>query len=212
MGRHWFGQSPSDWTFKTGDGNTVVLAPDKPLTFWSQPVGGQRYDDLLDEDGNKITEIRSATGLGDLPPGSIPRFQGPEDVWLMWVDGGVGVRFAMLATDVGDTLALVPDTVAVVAAIQATLATLAHVARTGLYSDLAGTPALARVATTGRYPDLNELPAPGLQYVTKGAEGWPVRSSTAPDANRPAMWIGASPAPPNGGAYSLDNDLWAAVA
>ncbi|WP_242890815.1 hypothetical protein [Actinomadura litoris] len=212
MDRHWFGQSSSDWAFKTGDGGAVVLDPDKPLTFWSQPVGGQRYVDLLDENGNQVTEVRSATGLGDLPTGLIPRFQGPAGVWLMWVDGGAGVRFAMLATDVGDTLALVPDAVAALTTIQTSLAALAQVARTGLYSDLAGAPTLARVATTGRYPDLTELPAPGLQYVLRGADGWPVRASTAPDANRPAMWIGASPAPPNGGAYSLDNDSWVAVA
>ncbi|MBO2459827.1 hypothetical protein [Actinomadura violacea] len=210
--RHWFGQTPSDWAFKVGDGNTVVLDPDKPLTFWSQPVGGQQYDDLLDEDGNKITEGRSASGLGDLPPGAIPRLQGPPGVWLMWVDGGAGVRFAMLAIDLGDTLALVPDAVAAVTTIQAALAALAQVARTGLYGDLAGAPVLARVATTGRYPDLSELPAPGLQIVIKDGDGWPTRASTAPDSTRPAMWIGTSPAPPNGGAYALDTDLWVAVA
>ncbi|MER6809997.1 hypothetical protein ABT299_12020 [Spirillospora sp. NPDC000708] len=210
--RHWFGQTPSDYAFKVGADNAVLLDPDKPLTCWSQAAGGAPYNDLLDEDGVATTTIRSATGLGDLPPGAIPRFQGPPGVWLVWIDGGAGVRFALVATDLGDTLAKVADAAAAAAAAQEALAALAQVASSGLYSDLSGAPVLARVATTGRYLDLSELPAPGLQFVLKAADGWPTRASTAPDSDRPAMWIGVSPAPPNGGAYALDTDLWVAVA
>ena len=92
-----------------------------------------------------------------------------------------------------------------------TVAGLAVVASTGAYADLTGKPVLADVATSGDYADLDGAPAPGMQYVVKVGGSWPTRVTTAPDASRPAMWIGPAPAPASDGGYALDGDLWVAT-
>mgnify|MGYP001161939101 FL=1 len=102
--RHWFGQSLTDWTFTVGGGGEAVLAGGVEITCWSQPVGGSRYTDLLDESGTSITSVVSSDGSGGLPLGTIPRFQGPSDVTAMWADAGAGTRWLMLATDIGDVI------------------------------------------------------------------------------------------------------------
>jgi hypothetical protein len=209
--RHWFGQSPSDWTFALGTANAVVLSGGKNLTFWSQPSGGVQYLDLLDATGAEVSSIASATGDGELPVGTIPRFLGPEGITAMWVDGGAGARFIMLAVDIGDSLAVVNATAAAVTALQAAMAALATVASTGAYADLSGAPTLADVAETGQYADLLGAPPPGLQIVVKVGASWPLRAGTAPDISRPAMWIGPAPAPTAGAGYALESDLWVAT-
>jgi hypothetical protein len=108
MARHWFGQGVADWTFTAGPGDEAILAGDVDVTFWSQPSGGAQYTDLLDASANPITQVTSGDG-STLPVGTIPRFQGPDGVTLVWADAGGGARYAMVAVDLGDTVeALMP--------------------------------------------------------------------------------------------------------
>lgn len=109
MARHWFGQTPTDWTLDLGDATTddgVSTAPalatgPMVITFWDSSTGGSQYTDLLDASGDPITEVSSADGDGALPLGTIPRFQGPDGVTEMWADAGGGARYLMVATDLG---------------------------------------------------------------------------------------------------------------
>lgn len=101
MSRHWFGQSPSDWTFSVGDGDVAVLEGGVQVTFWNSPSGGVRYTDLLDQGDTPITEVVTGDGI-TLPIGVIPRFQGPDPATEMWADAGGGTRYLMTATDIGE--------------------------------------------------------------------------------------------------------------
>lgn len=112
MARHWFGQSPTDWTMTLGtpvDDGGVKTAPVSAMgpvtvTFWSAASGGTQYTDLLDASGNAITEVVTSDGTDGLAVGTIPRFRGPDqdpEVMEMWADAGGGVRYLMVATDLG---------------------------------------------------------------------------------------------------------------
>lgn len=124
MARHTFGRTLTDWGFTVGDGNTAVLAPGASLTFWTQQSGGVQYTDLLTEAGSAVSTITTADGSGDLAPGTIPLFSGPDGVTSMWVDGGsedwTG-RLLIVANDLGSLEARVAELEATVAAQQVLL-------------------------------------------------------------------------------------------
>lgn len=125
MARHTFGRTMTDWGFNVGDGNTAVLAPSVTLTFWTQQSGGVQYTDLLTEAGSAVTSITTADGAGDLAPGTIPLFSGPESVTTMWVDGGSEDwpgRVLIVANDLGGLAARVAALEAIVEAQQVMLA------------------------------------------------------------------------------------------
>lgn len=120
--RYWFGQTPTDWTFAKGTVTTdeetetssapaLVHGP-ITITFWDAPIGGNQLTDLLDASGSAVTVIVSAGEGGLLPLGTVPRFQGPDDVPQMWADAGGGVRFLMVSTDVGGDVKELQSTVA----------------------------------------------------------------------------------------------------
>lgn len=213
--RHWFGQSATDWTMALGGSTTsggVTTAPvlaEGPvtITLWTGKTGGAQITDLLDAGEAPITEVESGNG-SVLPLGTIPQFLGPPDVTQLWADAGGSARYLLTATDLGDALADVATNTADISDLQTQVGALATVAVTGEYPDLIDKPVLAAVATSGLYSDLSGAPAPGLQYVLKTAGSWPVRSVSAPDTARPAVWIGAEPAPPAGGSYALEGDAW----
>lgn len=103
--RHWFGQSLTDWTMTAGDGGAVLFAGGVTITFWSAPVGGEQYLDLLDSSGNTVSSITSSDGTGSLPVGTIPRFQGPDNgATVLWADAGGPARYLIVATDLGDVV------------------------------------------------------------------------------------------------------------
>ena len=104
MARHWFGQAPADWIFSVGTGNTAVLDAGVDIDIWSAKTGGSQYTDLLDASGAPVTSLVSGDG-SFLPAGTIPEFQGPDGVTEVWVDASAGVRFKLVATDLGADIA-----------------------------------------------------------------------------------------------------------
>lgn len=213
MARRTFGQSLTDFTITVGvDATPILAAGDVEITFWSAPTDGLNYDSLLDRFGAEVSFITSSDGSDGFPVGTIPEFQGPDgDVTELWADGGGGARFKMVATDLGTALAQVDTNTSTIADLQATVSGLAPVASDGLYSSLTGIPAFAPVATDGSYSALSGKPALGVQFVVKSGS-WPLRSVSAPDTGRPAMWIGAAPAPPATAGYAIEGDLFMATA
>ncbi|MEU5284114.1 SGNH/GDSL hydrolase family protein [Streptomyces sp. NPDC020755] len=81
MARYNFGQGVADFVVTPTDGIWAV-APDTPITFWTEPVEGTAYTDLLSEGGIPVTSIASDEY------GQIPRFAGPTGVTGMWADAG----------------------------------------------------------------------------------------------------------------------------
>lgn len=202
---HLFGGGTADFVVTSDGSGNLQLAADTPVWFYNAQTAGTRYTTgLTDVGGADITSVTSDS------TGAIPQLRGPTGVTVMWADGneGAGPRRLMVATDLGDALGDVATNAAAIAALQELVNALATVASTGEYDDLVGAPTLAAVAMSGLYSDLSGSPAPGLQYVLKSGGSWPVRSVSAPDAARPAVWIGAEPAPPAGGSYALDGDAW----
>ncbi|MFC9974294.1 hypothetical protein ACFVH6_25660 [Spirillospora sp. NPDC127200] len=101
--RFWFGRTPSDWTMEVAGDRSILATGSIPLTFWSSATGGFQYTDLLLEDGTVVSKIFSGNGT-DLPLGTIPAFQGPDGVTKVWVDSGVGTRWVLPATNLGDAI------------------------------------------------------------------------------------------------------------
>src|SRR5690606_21703680 len=106
MARHWFGGSLADWTFTHADDvdevdGLVQLAGGIIVTFWNARQGGTQYTDLLNEQGEPISEVVSGSdgdALGMLPP-----FQGPDGITYMWAEAGEGSPRALIAAwDLGD--------------------------------------------------------------------------------------------------------------
>lgn len=118
MARHTFGQTPTDWTMTISAGGVITAVGAVEVTFWSQPIGGVQYTDLLDAAGAAVTSVLSADGTGTLPLGTIPQFSGPDAVTDMWADAGGGARFKMVATDLGN---VITDLSATVAELQETV-------------------------------------------------------------------------------------------
>lgn len=109
MARHQFGGSLTDWTFAQLDGvdghdDIAQLIGGVEVTFWNLEVGGTQYTDLVDDGGAAITSVISSDGLDGRALGTIPPFEGPEDISVMWADGG-GPRALIVAWDVAQTAA-----------------------------------------------------------------------------------------------------------
>lgn len=153
MARHWFGRGAADWTFDTGAGDTVVLAPGVTLTFWNQATGGVQYTDLLDEGGDPIEEVVTSDGTG-LPKGTVPRFKAPDGVTVLWADSGAGSRVVLNATDLGDDVASLIERVTALETLVAEQQTLLSYALYGLKYD----------AGSGSYPAVPTELA-GQQYL-----------------------------------------------
>ncbi|WP_051468418.1 hypothetical protein [Actinomadura oligospora] len=107
--RYTFGASMPDWTMSADTNGVVRVAAGVALTFWSAPVDGLQYVDLLNMLGEPISTVYSGDGEVD-PVGAIPQFKGPEDVAAMWADTGSGSRTLIVATDAATAAtALIPD-------------------------------------------------------------------------------------------------------
>lgn len=128
--RYPFGGTLTDWTFSTGDtvtvgqvaGKNVVLVGGITVTFWDSEQGGNRYTDLLDDEGQPATSITSADGTGIRAMGQIPPFHGPDnDLKRMWAQAGDGPR-VLIEAQLGEAVQT-----AVTAAASAQVTVAAHV-------------------------------------------------------------------------------------
>lgn len=102
MARYPFGGSLVDWTFAraeevAGVPNLAQLVGGVQVTFWNAESGGTQYTDLLDMDGEPITYVTSSDGSDGYEIGTLPMFQGPDDIKKMWADAG-GQRALMITT------------------------------------------------------------------------------------------------------------------
>lgn len=85
MARYDFGQGIADFVVTPADGIWMV-APGAEITFWTEPVDGEQYTDLLSAGGVPVTSVTSDEY------GQLPRFSGPNDIFGMWADAGGGTR------------------------------------------------------------------------------------------------------------------------
>lgn len=112
MSRFWYGGGIADWTFAYGDdvvvgeltGEAAVVVGDIAVTFWSQEQGGDQYTDLVDADGNRVTEITSSAGTATRAKGQIPPFQGPDNITQMWAQAGDSGSRALVQGALGDAV------------------------------------------------------------------------------------------------------------
>lgn len=63
------------------------------ITFYDAETGGTQQTDLLDSNGTPVTSVTSGV------LGTIPTFQGPDGVSLLWADAGGGHRILLDARD-----------------------------------------------------------------------------------------------------------------
>ncbi|MWK39564.1 hypothetical protein GEV43_39915 [Actinomadura sp. J1-007] len=82
----------------------VLFAPGATLTCWNAQVGGTQYTDLRNAVGGAVTSVTSGDGVTG-PAGATPRFQAPDEVLTLWIDGGTGTRYLMVTTDLPALLA-----------------------------------------------------------------------------------------------------------
>lgn len=106
--RHMFGGTTSDYAMEQV-GNQLLLRPGVSGTVWDAVTGGTQLTDLTDTSGLPITVVVAASD------GSVA-FYGPDDVTTVYVDFGLGRRYAMVASDIA---AIVSARVAGVAAAAA---------------------------------------------------------------------------------------------
>lgn len=98
--RHPFGGTPADFVISANSTTKILSGMQATLTMWTQQTGGTRITDLQDASHNPITAVVTDAY------GSLPVFYGPADnTNVLWADAG-GARAKLLATDIGDRLAL----------------------------------------------------------------------------------------------------------
>lgn len=98
MTRHLFGGQPSDLAMQIA-GTTLSVKPGATLTVWDSLSGGNQLTDLTDLSANPISQV-----IADQYGGVT--FWGPDDggTSLLYIDGGLGVRYAMQAVDLGQSV------------------------------------------------------------------------------------------------------------
>ncbi len=103
MTRHLFGGQPSDLAMQIA-GTTLTVKPGATLTVWDSLSGGNQLTDLTDLSANPISQV-VADNFGGVT------FWGPDDsTSLLYIDGGLGVRYAMQAVDLGQSVAQLSST------------------------------------------------------------------------------------------------------
>lgn len=86
MARATFGDTAADYVVTVAPGGVLRVGAAE-LTFWSAKTGGTQHTDLL-LNGSPVTSIPVPED------GSIPEFQGPDGVTVLWADAG-GSRVRM---------------------------------------------------------------------------------------------------------------------
>ncbi|MEU0098269.1 glycerophosphodiester phosphodiesterase [Streptomyces sp. NPDC006267] len=78
-------------------GDQLLLRPGATGTVWDAVAGGTQLTDLTDTSGLPVT---SAVAASD----GFVTFYGPEDVTAVYLDFGFGRRYAMVASDIAETI------------------------------------------------------------------------------------------------------------
>ncbi|MFF3094131.1 glycerophosphodiester phosphodiesterase [Streptomyces cyaneofuscatus] len=90
--RHLFGGSTSDYAMEQV-GDQLLLRPGATGTVWDAVAGGTQLTDLTDTSGLPITSVVAASD-------GFVAFYGPEDATTVYLDFGLGRRYAMVASDI----------------------------------------------------------------------------------------------------------------
>lgn len=87
----------ADYVVTLGGDGAATLVPGATLTFYDSEAGGEQITDLVDLNGDPISD---GTLVADAY-GAVPPFRGPDGTYRLWVSADGGPRRAMVATDVG---------------------------------------------------------------------------------------------------------------
>ena len=122
MTRFWYGGTLADWTFDSRDGvdgidDLVQSLGGVEITFWTQEVGGERYLDLVNGSNTAVSSIFSSDGSDGRSVGTIPPFEGPDNVASMWASASGGPRLLIK----GQTEQALLDVIAQAAQVDADL-------------------------------------------------------------------------------------------
>ncbi|MEV1321950.1 hypothetical protein AB0J14_38380 [Micromonospora arborensis] len=102
--RYRFGGTVADYAITLGDTVSVpgmpgavtrgaVIVGGATVTVWNAREGGTRYTDLRTAAGTPVDSVLTSTGT-DL--GSIPEFDGPDGVRVLWASGNGGPRVMLV--------------------------------------------------------------------------------------------------------------------
>ncbi|WP_405506322.1 glycerophosphodiester phosphodiesterase [Streptomyces cyaneofuscatus] len=110
--RHLFGGSTSDYAMEQV-GDQLLLRPGVTGTVWDAVAGGTQLTDLTDTSGLPITSVVAASD-------GFVAFYGPEDATTVYLDFGLGRRYAMVASDIAEIISARVSGVVAAAADDAT--------------------------------------------------------------------------------------------
>lgn len=170
MARQTFGGDLASFTFSavtvSGQAGVMVVAPTiTGIQVWSAATGGSQVTDLTDIGGTAITTV-SSDGNG------VFAFKGPDEVYELWLDSGLGERQyvgARLATK-----ALANETTANAAQPRATLT-----AKGDLYvATGAGTVTRLAVGANGTVLTADSAQTSGAKWASSGREAGPFSVGT----------------------------------
>lgn len=182
MTRGLFGGTISDYVINPYDATTLLGGtaaqlfgyPTTPvtITFWSAPVGGVLYTDLLLPSGGGVQATTSVNGV-------IQPVQGPDGVARMWADAGNG-RTLMVASNAIDLIFAaggIPNA--------ALLAPLDSAAMTGNFTVNGQTIAQIVASVIGSSSPVVTASAPGVPGITANVAtpGSVLLAWTAPSSN-----------------------------
>ncbi|MEU0160233.1 glycerophosphodiester phosphodiesterase [Streptomyces sp. NPDC006261] len=92
--RHFFGGTTSDYAMEQV-GDQLLLRPGATGAVWDAVAGGTQLTDLTDTSGLPVTSVIAASD-------GFVAFYGPEDVTTVFLDFGLGRRYAMVASDIAE--------------------------------------------------------------------------------------------------------------
>lgn len=96
VARHLFGYGPSDFAMQPV-GTALELVPGATGTVWDSVTDGTQITDLTDVNNAAITSLTADEN-------AVVAFYGPDGVSSLYVDFGFGLRFLMVATDLGSLI------------------------------------------------------------------------------------------------------------
>lgn len=165
MTRHLFGGTIADWTVQPVDGvdgedDIAQFVGGATITAWNAESGGTQYTDLLDESDTAVDHVTTSDGTDGRSVGTIPPFQGPDDIWAMWLSADGGPRLLSFTSDAASITGPLVDAL--------NLALTAHTAAPNPH----GTASLDLTDYSASIPLAGQVPVyDGERYVPTTVEG-----------------------------------------